>query len=75
MPRRVGLDRRVDELADVRELDDVLEPAIHLVVIDAQERAGQQDVLAAGQLLVEAGAEGEQAGDRGRRRRSRPRTA
>ena len=33
------------------------------VVVEAQERASEQDVLAAGQLLVEAGAEGQQAGD------------
>ncbi len=32
-------------------------------MVHAHERAGEQDVLAAGQLLVEAGAEREQARD------------
>ena len=35
----------------------------HLAAVDAQERAREPDVLAAGQLLVEAGAEGQQARD------------
>ena len=62
--RRVGLDRRVDELADVGELDDARRAARAIVaVLDAEEGAGQQDVLAAGQLLVEAGAQGQQARD------------
>ena len=36
---------------------------LHLPVGDAQQRAGQRDVLAARQVLVEAGLEAEQRGD------------
>ena len=43
-------------------------PLVHVAVVDAQERPGEEDVVAAGQVLVEAGAEGEQA-------RHRPRTS
>ncbi len=60
-PGGVGLDRGVDELADVGVLDDRLRPAAHLAVVDPQEGAGQEDVVAAAQGLVEAGAQGQQA--------------
>jgi len=62
-PGRVGLDRRVDELTDVGEVDDRILAADHLVVGDPHERAGQHDVVAAVEVLVEAGAELEEAGD------------
>ena len=61
--RRVRLDRRVDELAEIGELDDAGQPLLDDRVLEAHERAGQADVVAAGELLVEAGAEGQQARD------------
>ena len=39
------------------------QPLLDDRVVDAHERPGEEDVLAAGQLLVEAGAEGQQARD------------
>ena len=61
--RRVRLDRRIDELAEVRVLDDRRQQLAHEPVVEAHERAGQQDVLAAAQVLVEARAERQQARD------------
>ena len=60
-PRRVRLQRRIDELAEVGEFDDRRAAARASPVVEAQERAAEQDVVAAGQLLVEAGAQGQQA--------------
>ena len=59
--RRVGLDRRVDELADVGEVDDAGQPLLHRLVGHAEERAGEADVVAARQVGVEAGTERQQA--------------
>src|SRR5471032_1200587 len=52
---RVALHRRVDELADARELDDLVEPPPHLDPAHAEDRAIQENVLAATQLWMEAG--------------------
>ena len=43
--RRVGLDRRVDELAEVGVGDDVGEQLADDLVVEAEERTGEQDVL------------------------------
>ena len=51
--RRVGLDRRVDEHADVGELDDARRSGASIACGHAHERARQPDVVAAGQVLVE----------------------
>src|SRR5919201_1634999 len=60
---RVPLHRRVDELLDAGELDDVAELALDLAALHAEDRAIQEDVLAARQLRVEACADLEQAAD------------
>ncbi len=63
MPLRVALHRRVDELLDLRERDDLVELARDLARAHAQDRAVQEDVLAPGQLGMEAGADLQQAAD------------
>ena len=62
-PARVPLDRRVDEPLDLGELDDLVELRVDLAPPHAEDRAVQVDVLAAGQLGVEAGADLEQRAD------------
>ncbi len=64
---RVGLDRRVDELLHLGELDDLVEAPRHLALREAEHDAVDEDVLAAGDLRMEAGAELDQRRDRGRR--------
>ena len=61
--RRVVLDRRVDELLEPGELDDLVEAARDLALGEPEDRAVQEDVLAAAQLRVEAGAELEERRD------------
>src|SRR6185503_7013279 len=61
--RAVGLDRRVDELAEVGELDDRRQQLLDPAVLQAEERPAEQDVLDAGEIDVEARAEAEQARD------------
>ena len=60
---RVALHRRVDEPSDAGELDDLVELARDLAPPHPEDRAVQEDVLAPGQLRVEAGADLEQAAD------------
>ena len=62
-PRAVGLDRHVDELAELRELDDALDPRLDLLAREPVQRAVQVDVLAAREVGAEAGAELEQRYD------------
>ena len=62
MPGRVGAHRRLDELAELGVVDDRRQQLAGDRVVEAEERAAQQDVLATGQLLVEPGAEGQQSG-------------
>ena len=59
----VALDRRVEELRDLGELDDVVELAPDLGARHAEDGAVQVDVLAAAELGVEARADLEQAAD------------
>ena len=61
--RRVVLDLEVDELGDLGEVDDLVEDGVDLGGGEAEDRAVQVDVLAAGEVGVEAGAELEQGGD------------
>jgi hypothetical protein len=58
---RVRLDRRVDELAEVRELDDRLQALDDLPVFEPEEGSGEEDVLAPREVLVEAGAQRQEA--------------
>jgi hypothetical protein len=58
-PARVGPDRLVHELPDVRELLYLVEAREHLVVVYPQDQSVQHGVLAAGELGVEARAEPE----------------
>ena len=62
-PARVPLDRRVDELPDPAELDDVVELRVDLAPLHAEDRAVQVRVLAARQLGMEARADLEDAPD------------
>src|SRR3990170_2172165 len=62
-PGAVRLDRGVDELAKVGEVDDPGHSRDHVGVGDAHEGAGQEDVVAAAELGIEARAEGQQARD------------
>src|SRR5438132_7150296 len=50
---RVALDRRVHELLDTAELDDLRELPRYLATAHTQNRAVEVDVLAAGQLGME----------------------
>ena len=49
------------------EVDDVVEARVELLLRHAEDRAVEVDVLAPGELGVEAGAELEQRGDLARR--------
>ena len=60
---RIALHRRVDEPLDAGELDDLVEAPLDLAALHAEDRAVQVDVLTAGELLVETGADLEQAAD------------
>jgi len=59
--RRVGLDRRVDELLHLGKLDDLVEPLGDFALGQAEHDAVDEDVLAPGYLRVETGAELESA--------------
>ncbi|CAA9406152.1 MAG: hypothetical protein AVDCRST_MAG64-1988 [uncultured Phycisphaerae bacterium] len=59
----VALDRRVEELLDLAERDDLVELALDLGAAHPEDRAVEEDVLAAGQLGVEAGADLQQRRD------------
>ena len=72
---RVALDRRVEELLDLGEGDDLVELAIDLGLAHAEDGAVEVDVLAAGQLGVEAGADLQQRADAARRSRPARRSA
>ena len=70
--RRVGLDRRVDEVLQLGELDDLVEALLDLALRQAEHDAVDEDVLAAGDLGVEAGAELDQRRDAAVDRRPLP---
>ena len=60
---RVGLHRRVDELAQLREVDDLVEAILDLALREPEHDAVDEDVLAAGDLRMKSGAELDQRGD------------
>jgi hypothetical protein len=60
--RRVGPNGRVDELLQLRPLDDSWSPAPHFGAREAEQRALEHDVLASRQLAVESEAELEKRG-------------
>src|SRR3989304_5663126 len=62
-PAAVALDRRVEELLDLREGDNLVEAARDLLPPHPEDRAVQEDVLAARQLRMEPRADFEQAAD------------
>ena len=49
---RVRLDRHVDEVAELGELDDALDPLLDLLAREAVQRAVELDVLAAGEVAA-----------------------
>ena len=59
----VGLHRRVDELAQLGEVHDVVEPILDLALRQAEHDAVDEDVLAPRDLGMEAGAELDERGD------------
>ena len=59
---RVELHRRVDELLDAGEVDDLVEGLLGRAARHAQDGGVEEDVLPAGEVAVEAGAELEQRG-------------
>ena len=61
--RGVALHRRVEELLDLGKGDDLVELASDLASRHAKDGAVEEDILAAGQLGMEAGADLEEAGD------------
>ncbi len=67
--RGVRADRQVDEALELAELDNLVEPAVDLLLPEPVDRGAEVDVVAAGEVLVEAGAELEQRADPTRRRR------
>ena len=61
--RRVVLHLRVDELLELGERDDLVEAALEVAPRHAEDRAVEEDVLAAGQILLESRAQLEQRRD------------
>jgi hypothetical protein len=57
------LHRRVEEFPDTGEFDDLVELRLNLTPLHSEDGAVEEDVLAAGQLGIEAGAYLEQAAD------------
>ena len=62
-PRRVRAHRQVDELLELRERDDLVELLADVRALEPVDRAVQEDVLAPGEVGMEAGAELEQRAD------------
>ena len=63
MPGGIGLHRRVDEVLELGELDDLVEAPRDLLLRQAEHDAVDEDVLAPGDSGMEAGAELDQRGD------------
>ena len=62
-PAGIALDRRVDELLDLRKRDDVRQLCVDLGFRHAEDGAVEVDVLAAGHLVMEADADLQHGGD------------
>jgi len=60
---RIMLDRLVDVVADVGELDDLVEALAHLARAESVQRGGHRDVVASRIVRMEPGAEFEQRAD------------
>ena len=60
---RVRPDRQVDELPELAELDDVVQPCVDVRLAEPVDRAAEIDVLAAREVGMEARAELEQRAD------------
>ena len=56
-PGRVALHRRVDQPLDVGEVNDAVKVLVDLALGQPEETATQVDVLAPGELRMEAGAQ------------------
>ena len=69
MPARVALHGGVQELLDPGEADDLVEAPAYLRAPHTEHRAHQVDVLPAGQLGMDAGADVEQRADAASRAR------
>src|SRR6266508_3721641 len=65
-PARVALRGRVEEHADLRELDDLVEAAVDLGATHTQDRSAQVDVLPPGELRMEPRANLEQRAESAR---------
>ena len=63
-PRRVRAHGQVDEALELGEGDDLVEPLADVAALEPVDRAAEEDVLAAGEVGVEACAELEQRADR-----------
>ena len=62
-PRRVGAHGDVDEVLELRERDDLVEALADVRALQPEDRAVEEDVLASGEVGMEAGAELEQRAD------------
>ena len=62
-PGRVGAHRQVDELLQPGEGDDLVQLLAHVSALEAVDRAVEEDVLPAGHVRMEPGAELEQRPD------------
>ncbi len=51
----IGLDRPVEEIADIGEVDDRLQLVVHFLAAQAQQRGAQVHVVAAGEIRIETG--------------------
>ncbi len=69
---RVALDRRVDELLDFRERDDLVELTVDLALAHSEERAVEVDVLPARELAGESRCRPRAGSRHGREARLRP---
>src|SRR5215210_1672890 len=58
---RIPLHRRVDELLELRELDNRVELSLYLRAVHAEDGTVQEDVLTSGELRMKAGSNLEQA--------------
>src|SRR5262249_34312337 len=59
----IALHGRVDKLVDPGEIDDLVELLANFGTAHSEDRAVEEDVLAAGELGVETGADFQEAGD------------
>src|SRR5258708_4882482 len=59
----IALDRRIEELLDLGEIDDLVELLVDFVPAHAQDGAVEKDILAASKFWMKAGADFEEAAD------------